>query len=210
MRVLELFCGTKSVSKVWDTYGWEITSVDIVPEFNPTILTDVLTWDYKVFDPGHFDVIWASPPCTTFSPLRKTNIGRGGFTREKYDRDMLNIGIPLLRKTEEIIDYFKPEYFFIENPKTGDMRHHIKYAEYTDVCYCMYGFPYRKATRIWTNSGYRGKYCNHTGRHATTIGCTEGEGWSKFKKYEKYRIPGGLCDEIGQYLKFLTEEIFDV
>ena len=54
-----------------------------------TICCDVLEWDYKVYPVGSFDVVWASPPCETFSSVRRSNIGRNGYTRESIERDML-------------------------------------------------------------------------------------------------------------------------
>ena len=33
--------------------------------------TDITTWDYKaMFEPGEFDVVWASPDCTQYSIAR--------------------------------------------------------------------------------------------------------------------------------------------
>jgi site-specific DNA-cytosine methylase len=54
MRLLELFSGTKSVGKVAETLGYEVTSLDLK---NADINTDILNWDYKTYDPKHFDVI---------------------------------------------------------------------------------------------------------------------------------------------------------
>jgi len=31
------------------------------------IKTDIMNWDYKIFEPCSFDIIWASPPCTEYS-----------------------------------------------------------------------------------------------------------------------------------------------
>ena len=44
-RALELFSGTGSVGKVLREHGWEVVSVDCLHKFNPTICTDVGTWD---------------------------------------------------------------------------------------------------------------------------------------------------------------------
>ena len=57
MRLLELFSGTKSVGKVAEALGYEVTSLDLK---NADINTDILNWDYKIYDPKHFHVIWAS------------------------------------------------------------------------------------------------------------------------------------------------------
>ena len=63
-RLLELFCGTKSVGRAFEAAGWEVVSLDIVSKFEPTILCDIRSWDYTTFPPGHFDMVWASPVCT--------------------------------------------------------------------------------------------------------------------------------------------------
>ena len=157
MKVLELFSGTKSVGKVAENLGYEVISLDLK---DADINCDILNWDYTVYPSGYFDVIWASPPCNTFSFLRDGNIGRHGFTKERIQDDINNIGLPILRKTEQIIDYFKPIYYFIENPQTGRMKEYID-KPYYDVDYCKYAdWGYRKRTRIWTNIiGFKPKLC---------------------------------------------------
>ena len=155
MRILELFSGTHSVGKVAENLGWEVVSLDLK---NADINTDILDWDYKVYKPKHFDVIWASFPCDTFSNLRKTWIGRklkchNGevCTEELLQKDIDEIGLPILRKSEEIIKYLKPDYYFMENPQTGLAKKYIKKPFY-DVDYCKYSdWGYKKRTRIWTN-----------------------------------------------------------
>jgi len=78
-------------------------------------------------------------------------IGRNGYTEETIQSDIDNIGLPILRKTEEVINYFQPQYYFIENPQTGKMKLYID-KPYYDVDYCKYAdWGYRKRTRIWTN-----------------------------------------------------------
>ena len=65
-RLLELFCGTKSIGRAFEAAGWEVVSLDIVSKFEPTILCDILcdirSWDYALFPP-----VWASPVCTEYS-----------------------------------------------------------------------------------------------------------------------------------------------
>jgi len=175
MKLLELFSGTKSVGKVAEKLGYEVISLDLK---NADINCDILNWDYTIFEPGTFDVIWASPPCNTFSRLRESNIGRHGFTKETIQSDIDNIGLPILRKTEEIIFYFQPKSYFIENPQSGKMKDYIRDKPYHDVDYCKYSdWGYRKRTRIWTNiSGFIPKLCkkdcgNMNGnRHKLNIG----------------------------------------
>ena len=100
MKLLELFSGAKSVGKVATTLGYEVISLDLK---DADINCDIIDWDYTVYEPGYFDVIWASPPCDTFSTVKNTWVGRHGYTRESIQSDIDNIGLPILRKAEEII-----------------------------------------------------------------------------------------------------------
>ena len=77
------------------------------------------------------------PPCNTFSKMRLSNVGRYGVTMETIQQDISLIGLPILRRTEEIIDYFKPSLYFIENPQTGRMKDYFD-RPYYDVDYCKY------------------------------------------------------------------------
>lgn len=143
MRLLELFCGTKSVGKVFQNGGWDVVSVDIIPEFNPTHCRDILEIDFK----DHFDVVWASPPCTCFSVA---SIGR--HWKLGLPSDEAVMGNKLLSKTLEIINITRPKYWFIENPR-GMMRTLPIMASLPKrtVTYCKYGDKRMKPTDIWTN-----------------------------------------------------------
>ena len=47
---------------------WEVIDVDWDGRYGAEIQTDITTWDYAAaFEPGYFDVIWASPDCTQYS-----------------------------------------------------------------------------------------------------------------------------------------------
>ena len=204
MRFLDLFSGTHSVGDVAKTLGFEVVSLDLA---DASICQDVHDWDYKsAFPVGHFDVIWASPPCDTFSHARMKNIGRHGITRESLEADILATGVPLLRKTEEIIDYFRPTFYFIENPDSGAMKRFISERSYYVVDYCRYGFQCRKRTRIWTNvTSFAPKVCNKqcgafaNGRHSVNA-CggslqQKGQG-SGSNKTERYKIPVPLLIDL--------------
>ena len=76
-NMLEIFCGTKSVSKVAEPRGYSVYSIDNRKSTKPTWCGDLLTWKgYKAADFPVPDFIWASPPCTTFSTAS------GGFYRK--------------------------------------------------------------------------------------------------------------------------------
>jgi len=151
MRTLELFCGTKSFSKVSEKLGNEVVTLDNSVKFNPTILQDILDMPDDYFD--YFDIVWASPPCTAFSVAA---IGKNwtktsdGMLIPKSDNALL--GIELLRKTIRIIENIKPKYWFIENPR-GAMRKMPEVQGYhrKTVTYCQYGDTRMKPTDIWTN-----------------------------------------------------------
>ena len=106
MKLLELFSGTGSVGKVFLAQGWEVVSLDQDPKTDATIHEDILTWDFRAFPPGHFDVIWASPCCTNYSCAR-----RGAKTPRN-----LELADSLALRSKEIIDYFSPRVWFIERP----------------------------------------------------------------------------------------------
>ncbi len=165
--LLELFSGTGSVGKI---YHGEVISVDINDykgKYPPTHKINILDFDYKEYEPDFFDVIWASPPCVYYSKLQDTWIGRkkkdGIYTIEKHNKN-LELADTWVKKAIEIIDYFSPRLWFIENPQSGTLknREFMKDIPYYDVDYCMYAkWGYRKRTRIWTNKkDFDGKLCN--------------------------------------------------
>lgn len=208
MRVLELFSGTHSVGKVCKERDYEVISLDLQ---NADINVDILNWDYKIFPKNHFDIIWASPPCSTFSILTWGSIGRRLkcidmeiYTKEIMKQREQDIGVRILNKTKEIIDYFQPRYYFIENPKTGRMKNYMTEYDYYDVDYCMYSkWGYKKSTRIWTNlKNFNPKTCNKNcgnmidNRHTHSVGHTKGYVVSNFSLNNRYRIPFKLIRDL--------------
>jgi hypothetical protein len=208
MRLLELFSGTKSISKAVGHFFAETVSVDILEKFNPTHCSDILKWNYKQYPPGYFDVIWSSPPCTHYSVAKTQGV-----------RDISGSNA-IVAKTIEIIEYFNPSKWFIENPQTGLLKEQEVVAglPFYDVDYCQYGYLYRKRTRIWTNiENFTGKECPGVGKCPAMKGTRHinscGNGYTSDKKTssiysgrkcterpipidEKYSIPAGLIKEL--------------
>lgn len=156
MNVLELFSGTGSVGKVCDQLGWNVISVD--NELPATHQVDIMEFDYKQYPKNYFSIVWGSPPCTDYSTLQNCWLGRKKADGIVYTREIMEERMKeadkLVLKTFEIIDYFNPELWCVENPQTGKLkcRDIMKYIPFYDVSYCMYSdWGYEKKTRIWTN-----------------------------------------------------------
>ena len=179
MNHLELFSGTHSFGKTSHKLGYNVVSLDrdlgascpFTDYVSQThIQEDIMTWDYKQYAPLHFKLITASPVCMWWSHLRRSWIGRKIkahgrtiITAEILDEDIEKYGVPMVDKVFEIIDYFNPEFYIIENPANGKMKEYINdLIPYYDISYCMYGFDYKKTTRFWTNiTEKKIKTCNH-------------------------------------------------
>ena len=212
VKVLELFSGTGSVGKCCKELGWETVSVDLISE--STHKCDIMNFDYKQYPKDSFDIIWASPPCTNYSKLQDGWLGRMRkgeiYTKDIQEKEMIQDDKLVLR-TLEIIDYFKPEYYFIENPATSKMkdRPYMKDRPFYIVDYCMYSdWGYRKRTRIWTNKkDWNALTCNKQcgnmvgNLHKTNLGNADRikrANIDNVKKYngttqnDRYRIPPDL------------------
>ena len=155
MKVLELFSGTGSVGKCCKVLGWDVVSVDMILPADHQV--DIMDFDYKQYKKDEFDIVWASPPCTNYSKLQDAWLGRMRkgeiYTREIQEKE-INEDDKLVLRTLEIIEYFNPHYWFIENPASSKMkdRPFMKDLNNYVVDYCMYSdWGYRKRTRIWTN-----------------------------------------------------------
>ena len=195
MKLLELFSGAGSVGKVAKELGYDVVSLDLK---NADINTDILQWNYKQFKQNEFNIIWASPPCTEYSRAKPTGIRKTDYANS------------VVKKTIEIINYFNPSIWFIENPEAGLLKQQdfMTDFDYYDIDFCKYGMEYRKRTRIWTNlkdwtpRPLCKKDCGNIidNRHKETAQRLPSKGrWNQQKKHtqdELYRIPSDLIEEI--------------
>jgi site-specific DNA-cytosine methylase len=142
MNVLELFSGTGSVGKCCKEIGWNVVSVDLLLPADHQV--DIMDFNYKQYPKDYFSIVWASPPCTEYSCMN--------YCRPEKKPDIQGSN-KIVLKTLEIINYFNPELWFIENPQTGLLKNQsfMEGLPYYDVDYCMYNHLIRKRTRIWTN-----------------------------------------------------------
>lgn len=195
MKVLELFSGTGSVGKCCEVLGWEKVSVDLLLPADFEI--DILDFDYKQYPKDEFDIIWASPPCTEYSALKNCWLGRkNNKTGETLTRELLEEkrkeSDKLILKTLEIIDYFNPHWWFMENPQKGQLkdREVVKGLPFYDISYCMYSdWGYEKRTRIWTNKkDFNNLICDKSGACGNMINTSHKKvcdgGYDKRRKHK--------------------------
>ena len=143
------------MSNVRREAGHETNTLDIDPKCSPYICQDIMTWEYTDFGLGDPDVIWCSPPCTMYSIAR---------SKAKTPRD-LEGSDAMVQRCLDIIAYWRPKYWFIENPQRELLktREVVQGLDFKDVDYCMNGAPYRKRTRLWSNCTWTPRpLCTHT------------------------------------------------
>ena len=76
----------------------------------------------------------------------------GVFTSKTVGKRNMEAADQLVRKILEIIAYFEPPLWWIENPRNGHLRHRevIQGIPFVDVDYCQFStWGYKKTTRIW-------------------------------------------------------------
>tara|TARA_Y100000593_G_C4316438_1_gene341166 strand:- start:809 stop:1468 length:660 start_codon:yes stop_codon:yes gene_type:complete len=208
-NVLEIFAGSCSFSKVAKEFNYNTYTIDNQNLDNIDFIGDFMDFDYKKlnFIP---DIIWASPPCYTFS--------MAGISHhfKKHNGVLIPISeaskksLKLIDKTIEIILYFKKLnndlVFFIENPialmrKLPQLKH-LPYQIYTirkSVNYCQYGHNYMKPTDIFTNLNTwipkkrckNGMNCHEASPRGSRTGIN-----GNSSKYDKSIVPKDLCIEI--------------
>ena len=160
-----------------------VITLDIAAKNHPDILMDIKRWQIKnAFSKGFFDIIWASPPCTEYSPA---------MTRKPRDiSDANNIVRAILKSIEDA----QPRTWFLENPHTMLYKQTFMtpYEHLRHTCtHCKYRGRVKKPTDIYTNVKLpRLKHCDdepcterkRTGGHSKTAQ----QGYSG----EKRNIPG--------------------
>ena len=199
MNVLELFAGSRSVGKQAEKLGMNVFSSDLIEFGGIDYAISILDFDVSKV-PFQPDIIWASPPCTSFSVASIGHHWTGGKGAYIPKTDGARLGLELVKKTLEIIDHFKPTYWFMENPR-GVLRKLpvVQGLKRNTVTYCQYGDERMKPTDIWTNSNVwvprpmckNGDPCHVAAPRGSRTG-TQG----RSNAYERSKIPDELCQEI--------------
>ena len=203
IKVLEFFAGTKSIGKAAQELGYEVFSSDIGSNFDTDYNIDILNFDLNIV-PWKPDIIWASPPCTSFSVASMYY----HWTPEREPKtETARVGYDLVNKTLEIIKHFQPTYWYIANPRS--LLRKFSFMEElpirNTVTYCQYGNSRMKPTDIWTNNDHwtprpmckRGESCHTPAPRGSNTGT---QGWKNAT--ERSRIPHELCLEVMSACKF--------
>ncbi len=207
MKVLELFAGSCSFSNVAKEYGHETFTVDNGTDFitldhytKIDLVQDILELDVDDI-PFQPDIIWASPPCTTFSIAscgHHWNPPDENGEREPKT-EAAETGLLLLEQTIWLMNELQPKYYVIENPR-GLMRKMgaVEYMTRHTVTYCQYGDNRMKPTDIWTNLPWtprpmckNGMPCHEAAPRGSKTGTQGLKG-----AYERSKVPYELCKEI--------------
>jgi len=204
MKVLELFAGSRSIGKAAESLGYDVFSSDVNDFDKIDYVVDILNFDIKKV-PFKPDIIWASPPCTTYS------IAAISHHRPK-NKPLSSFAIKsdlIVKKTLEIIKELNPNKWYIENPRGLLRKQNFMIGlPKTTVWYCTYGDNRAKPTDIWSNNirsllninGWQpkpecfngNKNCHH---EAAPRGSRTGTQGVK-GNYNRSKIPNQLCLEI--------------
>ncbi|OGO41095.1 MAG: hypothetical protein A2Z04_01550 [Chloroflexi bacterium RBG_16_57_9] len=103
MIVFDGCCGLKGISNVFASRGWQTISLDIKPEFEPTIIADIREYHYEGPRP---DLMWFSPPCQDFTR---------SFLPWIHANSPPDLSI--VKACKQLISEVNPRYWVIENVK---------------------------------------------------------------------------------------------
>ena len=206
-KMLDLFCGTKSMAKAFERAGWETYTVDWDSTFEPTLCCDVNTLTVeKIIElcGGVPDFVHMSPDCSSYSVAaifhhRKQNKATGeleAVTDYAKFCDKTNAYI-----VDLIVNKLKPKFYTIENPRAAMRKmNFVKGLPRYTTTYCQWGDTRMKPTDIWTNIPNpnfpcckNGDKCHESAPRGSQTG-TQGIKGSK----DRSRIPDALCDYIVQ------------
>ena len=204
MKVLDLFCGTKSIANAFEAQGHEVFTVDWEKKFNPSLSADIgslTAQDIIELCGGVPDVIWASPDCTTYSVAaisrHRRRDAEGNLTPiSDYAKRCDEINKHLIALIKEL----NPRFWFIENPRAGMRKmDFMKGLPRYTITYCQYGENRQKPTDIWTNhpnprfkpSCKPGSTCHEAAPRGSKTGTQ-----ALKNSVERSKIPILLCEHI--------------
>ena len=199
-----MFAGSRSFTKVaqspkfnFDTYtsdNQQFANIDQICDIFDFNLNDCI----KALR-GVPDIVWASPPCTTFSVA---SFGHHWYPDRKPKTEEAINGIKIIEKTVELINHIKklnPDLkYIIENPRGMLRKLDLIPFERHTVTYCQYGDKRMKPTDIWTNILWKPKPMCKNGQpchEAAPRGSRTGTQGIK-NNYERSKVPYELCNHL--------------
>jgi site-specific DNA-cytosine methylase len=197
VETIELFCGTKSFSKVAKRRGFGTFTVDSNSAFEPDLVADIGKLSASRLRSRPF-ILWASPPCQAFSVAAISRYwNRDGTPKDARVFEAKKLVV----RTLALIRAVEPEWWFIENPRgmLRKMPFMQKLARHT-ITYCQYGDTRQKPTDIWTNAQWwtprppcsPGAPCHEAAPRGSRGTGTQG----MRDATERARIPSALFDEL--------------
>ena len=208
LNVLELFAGTRSISKAFEAKGHNTFSIEWDkqhPNINWYADIGTITTQDILDKFGIPDVVWASPDCTSYSIAaishHRTKEANGNLApKSDYAKFCDTVNTHVLDIINELLQINPNMIYFIENPRGGmrKMDFMQKLPRYT-VTYCQYGDKRMKPTDIWTNHPdpqfkpmcKNGDPCHERAPRGSKTG-TQG----LKNSMERSRIPELLCEHI--------------
>lgn len=200
MKVLELFAGSRSVGKIAEALGYEVYSSDIYTFEGIDYVVDILDFEESEV-PFIPDIIWASPPCTSYSIAAISHHRKDG----KAISDFAKKSDLMMVRLQQIIEYYLKQnpdmIYYVENPR--GMLRKMDFMNYypirNTVTYCQYGDDRMKPTDIWTNNTQwsprpmckNGDSCHTAAPRGSKTGTQGRKG-----NYERSMIPPVLCAEV--------------
>jgi len=103
--MLDLCCGLGGASSAMRARGWRVVTVDNHTDVRPSVCADVRALPLKPFA---LDLLWASPPCESFS-VQRLPFGNCAAAKARG----VDLSVP--RAVRGIIDTWAPRVWMVEN-----------------------------------------------------------------------------------------------